>query len=101
MQLKISVLSEEEKRLVHEKTMEILDTAGIWIKSPAAFEMLKSAGARTNDERQIVYFTEEMVRDALDKAPKSFKLGGRNHKFDIVVPSDESYHIMSGIATSI
>ncbi len=101
MQLKISVLSEEEKRLVHEKTMEILDTAGIWIKSPIAFEMLKSAGARTNDERQIVYFTEEMVRDALDKAPKSFRLGGRNHKFDIVVPSDESYHIMSGIATSI
>ncbi len=101
MQLKISVLSEEEKRLVHEKTMEILGTAGIWIKSPVAFEMLKNTGARTDDERQIVYFTEEMVKDALNKAPKSFKLGGRNHKFDLVVPSDESHHIMSGIATSI
>jgi trimethylamine--corrinoid protein Co-methyltransferase len=101
MQLKISVLSEEEKILVHEKTIEILNTAGIWIKSPVAFDMLKKAGARTDDERQIVYFTEEMVKDALDKAPKSFKLGGRNHSFDVVVPSENSHHIMSGIATSI
>ena len=70
MQLKISVLSDEEKKLVHDKTMEILETAGIWVKSPVAFDMLKKAGARTDDERQIVYFTEEMVRDALDHAPK-------------------------------
>ena len=101
MQLKISVLSEEEKILVHEKTIEILNTAGIWIKSPLAFDMLKKAGARTDDERQIVYFTEEMVKDALEKAPKSFKLGGRNHDHDLVVPSENSHHIMSGIATAI
>ena len=60
MQLKISVLSDEEKKLVHNKTMEILETTGIWVKSSVAFDMLKKAGARTDDERQIVYFTEEL-----------------------------------------
>ena len=54
MKLNISVLSEEEKDLVHKTTMDILETAGIWVKSPVAFEMLKGAGARTDDERQII-----------------------------------------------
>ena len=101
MEIKISVLSDEEKKLVHERTMEILDKAGIWVKSPVAFDLMKAAGARTNDERQIVYFTEEMVMDAIKKAPKTIRLGGRNHKFDLTVPSDTTHHIMSGIATSI
>lgn len=101
MELKISVLSEEEKKLVHQKTIEILETAGIWVKSPVAFEMLRNAGARTDDERQIVYFTEEMVRDAIGKAPKSIRLGARNPSFGFSVPSGITRHIMSGIATSI
>ncbi len=101
MELRISVLSEKEKILVHEKTMEILNTAGIWVKSPRAFDMMKKTGARTDDERQTVFFTEDMVRDALEKAPKTIKLGGRNHRFDLIIPSDTSHHIMSGIATSI
>ena len=101
MKLIISVLSEEEKYLVHKTTMEILETAGIWVKSPVAFDMLKGAGAKTDDERQIAYFTEEMVRDALDKAPKTIRLGARNPKFGFSVPSEVSRHIMSGIATAI
>ena len=101
MEIEIKVLSEDEIKLVHQRTMEILETAGIWVKSPVAFEMLKNAGAHTDDERQIAYFTEEMVLDALSKVPKTITLGGRNHKYDLTIPSDTSHHIMSGIATSI
>ena len=101
MQIEIRVLSDDEIKLVHQRTMEILETAGIWVKSPVAFELLKKVGARTDEERQIVYFTEDMVMDALSKAPKTIKLGGRNHKYDLTVPADTSYHIMSGVATSI
>ncbi|MBR5740676.1 MAG: trimethylamine methyltransferase family protein [Firmicutes bacterium] len=101
MQLEVQVLSDDEIKLVHQRTMEILETAGIWIKSPVAFEMLKKAGARTDDERQIVFISEDMVTDALAKAPKTFKLGGRNHRFDLTLPTSESRHQMSGIATAI
>ena len=101
MQVKISVFSEEEKRLVHQRTMEILSETGVWIKSDRAFYLLKDAGAKTDDERRIVYFTEEMVRNAVDAAPKRFVLGGRNPKYDYEVPSKESRHLMSGITTNI
>ncbi len=101
MEININVFSEEEKKKVHEKTMEILSETGIWIKSPAAFDILKKAGAETDDERCIVYFTEEMVKKALASAPKRFTLGGRNPVYDYALPSKESRHLMSGITTNI
>ncbi|MGN0658656.1 MAG: trimethylamine methyltransferase family protein [Emergencia sp.] len=101
MQIEIKVFTEEEKQLVHEKTMEILSETGIWIKSPIAFDALKAAGARTDDEKNIVYFTEEMVRGALDAAPKSFTMGARNPKYEFQLPAEESRHLMSGICTNI
>ena len=101
MEINIKVFSEEEKKKVHEKTMEILSETGIWIKSSLAFDALKEAGARTDDKRCIVYFTEEMVKKALDSAPKQFVLGGRNPAYDYALPSKESRHLMSGITTNI
>lgn len=101
MQIKIKVFTEEEKKLVHQRTMEILSETGIWIKSPKAFEALKAAGAKTDDDRSIVYFTEEMVDAALKTAPKAFVLGGRNPEYDYPIPSGESRHLMSGITTNI
>lgn len=101
MQIEIKVFSEEEKKLVHEKTMEILKETGVWIKSDRAFSALKEAGARTDEAHRIVYFTEEMVEAALLSAPKEFILGGRNPRYDYPLPSSESRHLMSGITTNI
>ena len=53
MQIEIKVFSEEEKQLVHRRTMEILSETGVMIKSPIAFESLKQAGARDVYKRQI------------------------------------------------
>lgn len=101
MQVEIKVFTEEEKQLVHERTMEILSETGVWIKSPIAFNALKKAGAKVDEEKNIVFFTEEMVKDAIDKAPKSFTLGARNPKYDFELPAKESRHLMSGITTNI
>ena len=101
MQVEIKVFTEEEKKLVHERTMKILNETGVWIKSPIAFDALKAAGAKVDDEKKIVYFTEDMVKDALAKAPKTFTLGARNPKYDFELPAKESRHLMSGITTNI
>lgn len=101
MRVNISVFTEEEKKKVHEKTMKILSEAGVWFKSRKAFEILKEAGAKADEEKQIVYFSEEMVKKALQTAPSSFTLGGRNPAYDFTVPAVESRHLMSGITTNI
>jgi len=101
MKFHANILSEEEIKLVHQKTMDLLESTGVWVKSPSAFQMMKEAGARVNEERMIVYLTEERVMEAVRLAPKKFVLAGRNPKYDYEIPSFESRHLMSGICTGI
>ena len=101
MQVEISVFTEEEKKLVHEKTMKILSETGILIKSPIAFNALKKAGVKVDEETNYVYIDESMVMAAIEKAPKSFTLGARNDDYSFKVPGNESKHLMSGITTNI
>lgn len=101
MEIQIKLFTEEEKDLVHQRTMEILEKTGVQFKSRKAFQILKDAGCRTDDARQVVFFDEAMVMDAVDKAPASFVLGGRNPKYDFPLPAKQSGQLMSGITTNI
>lgn len=98
MQIEIKVFTEEEKYLVHQRTMELLSQTGVWIKSDKAFFALKEAGASIDEKRRIVYFTEEMVQRALAAAPKQFVLGRAKPALRLPAavkgkpPSDERYH---------
>jgi trimethylamine--corrinoid protein Co-methyltransferase len=101
MKFHAEILSEEEIKLVHQKTMDLLESTGVWVKSRSAFQLMKEAGARVNEERMIVYLTEERVMEAVRLAPKKFVLAGRNPRYDYEIPSFESRHLMSGICTGI
>ena len=52
MQIEIKVFTEEEKYLVHQRTMELLSQTGVWIKSDKAFFALKEAGASIDEKRR-------------------------------------------------
>ena len=67
VQININVFSEEEGNWSTSGPWKSEET-GVWVKSDRAFHLLKDAGAKTNDEKKIVYFTEEMVRKAIDAA---------------------------------
>ncbi len=101
MRFKAEIFSQEEIGLVHQKTMDLLQNTGVWVKSRRAFEMLKEAGARVEEETQKVYLTEDYVMEAVRQAPKKMILAGRNPRFDYGIPSYESRHTMSGICTNI
>ncbi len=101
MRFKAEIFSQEEVELVHRKTMDLLEIAGVWVKSRRAFNLLKETGLRVNDEKQTVYLTEEQVMKAVGQAPKKFVLAARNPRFDYEIPSYESRHLMSGICTNI
>jgi len=101
MRFKAEIFSREEIELIHQKTMDLLENTGVWVKSRRAFRLLKDAGARTDEKTMRVYLTEEQIMDAVGKAPKKFVLAGRNPAFDYEIPSFESRHLMSGICTNI
>ncbi len=101
MRCTAEIFSQEEIKLVHQKTMDLLESTGVWVKSPKTFQLMKEAGARVDEETQRVYLTENRIMEAISSAPKKFVLAGRNPKYDYGLPSNESRHIMSGICTNI
>lgn len=101
MRFNAEVFSQEEINLVHQKTMDLLENTGVWVKSKKAFQMMKAAGARVEEDTQRVYLTEDRVMEAVKLAPKKIVLAGRNPKYDYEIPSYESRHTMSGICTNI
>lgn len=94
-------MSQEERELVHKRTLEILENAGVCVKSERALKTLSDGGAEVDFETQIAKIPEALIRKCLDTAPKSFVLGARNPKFDFPMPAQRVGHILDGITTNI
>lgn len=96
MKMKGRILCEEEMLNIHQDSIRILEEVGVKFPSHEALEILVNGGARVDWDKQIAYLSEEMVRDALLKAPKQFILGARNPELDVKLPSDVSLFNMDG-----
>lgn len=82
------VLSEDDKRRLHDAALRTLSETGVKIDSPKVLEMLGRAGARTAKEKQLVFIDEDLVSEALRTAPRKVRIcsrGGVDHE----VPSDD------------
>ena len=53
MNMQIQVLSPEEKKLIHEQTVRILEEAGIRFPSQRALDILEKGGAKIDWDKQI------------------------------------------------
>ena len=71
----IRVLSDEQIQALHDATMQILTQTGVEIRDPKGQELLLEAGALENKGR--IKIPENLVTDAIDRAPSSFTLYDR------------------------
>ncbi len=65
----MSVFSDDEAANMHAAALEMLETLGMKVLLPEARGILKSGGARVEDE--MVYLGRDMIEAALATAPKS------------------------------
>ncbi len=90
MEIKVSVLSEKELQEVHEATLEVLSTIGVRVDHQKICALLYEAGATIKDANKgIVLFGENLVKEALAKAPGSFKLSNRKGEYKELSPGGE------------
>lgn len=101
MKLTITILSPEERNLVHQKTRILLEEVGVCVKSPKALKALAEQGAIVDFESQIAKIPEDLLKRCLELAPKKYVLGARNPKFDFPMPAVRVGHILDGITTAI
>lgn len=65
---------------MHDASMRILDRLGVQIPHPEALDRLAEAGARVDRHQQRAWIPEQVVRECLQTAGKTFCLYGRDRE---------------------
>jgi trimethylamine--corrinoid protein Co-methyltransferase len=99
MKLGLNFLSEDEKQRIHRDSIKILSQVGVKFMSKKALKILEKNGAGVDYDTRIAKMPEEMVDEALKRAPKSFVLGARNPEFNFAMPSSFTSYTLDGAAT--
>src|SRR3989339_1682542 len=77
------VLSGGQVQLLHDKTIELLETVGIKNLHAEARELMKSRGCVVDDDRQVVKIPGETLMRYVRLAPSKITLYGIDPRYDV------------------
>jgi len=98
----MTFMNEREEALIHEQSIKILEEIGVKIHSRSVLELLEEKGAAVDHDKMIAKLPEELVKDALETAPKEFTLCARDPEHDLQLPSHPyPYATTSGLAIKV
>jgi trimethylamine--corrinoid protein Co-methyltransferase len=98
---KLEILAKDELTQIHDASLEILASAGVQVDDPAARKMLREAGAQVDESKGIARIPEGLVCEALRKAPKEFRLYGRDGSEPLRLGQWDTYFTTGGYATYV
>jgi len=96
-----SVMSEEDKRLIHEAGLEVMESVGVRIHSKVARDSLKKAGAMVDDSTSVVKFPVSLTRSLISKVPQTIVLAGREKEYDLPVDGTHCYYTTDGCGVMV
>jgi len=96
---RFEVLSQAEVKRIDAASMEILREVGIKVPYPTAREIYKEAGAVVDDEAMSVKLPEKLVRWAIEQAPESFTIYGRDPDFQLPIGPEQEQPVFAGLGT--
>lgn len=83
--LHMDILSEKELDDLHGSTLDVLENTGLFIENDAALDCFERAGARVDRNSCIVKIVPRLVEEAIESAPSTVLLAGRDPKHDLVL----------------
>lgn len=86
-------LTDEEVQRIHRASLDVLQRTGVHVEQAEALRLFQEAGASIEDNR--VYLPQSLVEDAIDKAPSTVVLAGRDPEHDLIL-EDARVHIGTG-----
>lgn len=89
--LKIDVLTDEDRLLIHEKTLQLLQMTGIKINSKRILELMADHGCRVDPGKGTIKFTPAVIEKALKAVPAEFFLGGLDPAKELLMGGGCSY----------
>ena len=77
------LVGEERLQLIHDKSMQILEEAGVAFIYDEAVDILKAHGVKVVDD--VAYFDRDMVMEYIAKAPSQYTWSARNPERDVEI----------------
>jgi len=90
-QLSINLLSEEDIKSIHEKTLEIIESVGVRFPSTRALDLWEENGAIVDRESQVIKASGDIIEGALNKAPSRYTLAARKSSQDLPLDGNHVY----------
>lgn len=81
----LNMFAEDELRAIHTATLEVLFHAGIKVESEEAQDIFASGGCDVDRKTGIVRIPPNVVERAIQTAPSTIFMAGRNPKNDLVL----------------
>jgi trimethylamine--corrinoid protein Co-methyltransferase len=95
------LLTQAELETLKGGTLHLLDEVGVHFPSRTALEIFADHGARVDWETEIVRIPPDLVQRAMSTAPRSFVLGGREERFDLLLDGSCSYLATDGTGVRV
>ena len=98
---KRQVLTQSQLNKLKSGTYQILEEVGVRFPSKKALSIFADSGADVDWDTEIVKLKSDLVDKALSTAPRSFILGGREERFDLLLDGEHSYLCTDGCGTRV
>jgi trimethylamine--corrinoid protein Co-methyltransferase len=98
---KSELLTQAQLETLRGGTLRLLDEVGVHFPSRMALEVLAGHGAKVDTETEIVRIPPDLVQKAMSTAPRSFVLGGREQRFDLLLDGSHSYLATDGTGVHV
>ena len=101
MRTRIEWATVDERRLVVDEALGLLQRHGMRFGRGDALEALAEAGAHVDRETGVARIPSAIVEDALARCPREFVLGGAAPEHDCLIEDGVPHHLNSGNPTII
>lgn len=98
---KSELLSQAQLETLKNGTLQLLEEVGVHFPSRRALEIFADHRAKVDMEREIVRIPSDLVLKAMTSAPRSFVLGGREPRFDLVLDGSQTYLSTDGTGVQV
>lgn len=87
-------LSGENIESIFNKALWFLENKGLVIEHQKILEIINQKGGLVNFDTKLVRFSEKLIRESIESAPKEFSLVAPDPKYDVLLPSSpDSFYV--------
>ncbi len=81
----VTILSDDEARLMHTGALDVLEKVGIRYESRRCLELLEAEGQKVDYDAGIAWIKPDLVERCVESTPRVITLAGRNPQHDMVL----------------